>query len=358
VRLRVKSKVGGSREQVYDFDGDEIAVGRDATNDIALPHPAVSAVHLRLSRRGDSVVAIDPGSANGTWIDGARLDPGEEIEVVDGAAIDIADAFVIVVRRESPAEARPTSSRRTAQLARELVADLLSAQPSHEAATGPELIGVAGVAAGVRHALPPVGDAGSARLVIGRGRTCGLLLLDPDLSREHAAIHRDWDGVSILDLGSKNGVSVDGQRLSEGATRSLADGSRIELGDCILELADPSARYLEQLRALVGDVSGERASQIIEAAAAPSAPRVTVDGRADRDESTVAPESPGADERAGSPDGSWAGQPAAGPGEASMAGTPRLSEPEPPARPSLVPAIVIAAVVAVALVGLILLFAL
>lgn len=78
---------------------------------------------------------------------------------------------------------------------------------------------------GVRHPLTPPG------LFIGRGTEADLRLNDPGVSRMHARLHvwptDDGVGVSIEDLGSTNGIIVDGVRVS---TTELHDGSRIEVG--------------------------------------------------------------------------------------------------------------------------------
>jgi pSer/pThr/pTyr-binding forkhead associated (FHA) protein len=86
--------------------------------------------------------------------------------------------------------------------------------------------------------LPPP----EATIVIGRGDEATWVLLDEDLSREHAEIRRGWDGVTIRDLGSKNGTRVDGRRIT--VATPLVDGSRIELANCELTFSDPAERHL------------------------------------------------------------------------------------------------------------------
>ena len=71
----------------------------------------------------------------------------------------------------------------------------------------------------------PVPAAGA---VIGRSSSCEVVLEDPNASRRHAAIRRTAEGWTIEDLGSTNGVRVNGVQ-AVGARR-LADGDRIELG--------------------------------------------------------------------------------------------------------------------------------
>ena len=67
--------------------------------------------------------------------------------------------------------------------------------------------------------------------VIGR-EDCEILILDPEVSRRHAAI-RGVDGrFGVEDLGSANGTSVNGERLD--GIRVLRDGDQLRVGDTIL----------------------------------------------------------------------------------------------------------------------------
>lgn len=82
---------------------------------------------------------------------------------------------------------------------------------------------------GSQHPLHPPG------LVIGRGTEADIRINDPGVSRRHAQVEVEYRGayseqvhVEIVDLGSTNGVLVDGQRRS----RSLADdGTEVRVGN-------------------------------------------------------------------------------------------------------------------------------
>ena len=77
------------------------------------------------------------------------------------------------------------------------------------------------VAEGKRNVL------GGAAAVIGRSRDCDVVLSDPNVSRRHAELRRDGDGWKVVDLGSTNGVKVNGRRVSEAR---LQPGDTITLG--------------------------------------------------------------------------------------------------------------------------------
>ena len=63
--------------------------------------------------------------------------------------------------------------------------------------------------------------------VIGRSRECDLVLDDPNVSRRHAELRRDDGGWAVHDLGSTNGIKLNGQRSRGGP---LSPGDEITLG--------------------------------------------------------------------------------------------------------------------------------
>ncbi len=65
-------------------------------------------------------------------------------------------------------------------------------------------------------------------VVIGRSRSCQIVVSDASVSRQHVELRRDPQGWYAVDLGSTNGTRVDGQPLT--APRRVARGSRIEVG--------------------------------------------------------------------------------------------------------------------------------
>lgn len=64
--------------------------------------------------------------------------------------------------------------------------------------------------------------------IIGRSLDCHLTIEDPLVSRQHARIVIDDDGAYVEDMGSRNGVRVDGATI-RGAT-PLTDGVRVRIG--------------------------------------------------------------------------------------------------------------------------------
>lgn len=90
---------------------------------------------------------------------------------------------------------------------------------------------------GVRHPLVPPG------LVIGRGSDADLRINDPGVSRRHAEIKVSGLGFDldyeIIDLGSANGIEVDGRKVKHA---TLGDGARIVIGSTKMLVHAPSGR--------------------------------------------------------------------------------------------------------------------
>ena len=63
--------------------------------------------------------------------------------------------------------------------------------------------------------------------VIGRSRECDLVLDDPNVSRRHAELRREDGGWAVVDLGSTNGIKLNGKRSRGGR---LNPGDEITLG--------------------------------------------------------------------------------------------------------------------------------
>jgi FHA domain-containing protein len=64
-------------------------------------------------------------------------------------------------------------------------------------------------------------------MVLGRAQDCDVQISDPNISRRHAEIRQEETSYWIVDLGSTNGMEVNGQRLRQA---KLEDGDRITLG--------------------------------------------------------------------------------------------------------------------------------
>ena len=65
------------------------------------------------------------------------------------------------------------------------------------------------------------------RVVLGRSREADIVLQDPNISRRHAEVRRGDEGWQIVDLGSTNGIKVNGRRVNNAGLRP---GDQITIG--------------------------------------------------------------------------------------------------------------------------------
>jgi hypothetical protein len=70
--------------------------------------------------------------------------------------------------------------------------------------------------------------------VLGRSRDCDIVLDDPNVSRRHAEIRPSGGSWTVRDLGSTNGVKVNGRRLEPTRPQSLKRGDELEIGTSLV----------------------------------------------------------------------------------------------------------------------------
>src|SRR5215468_2804891 len=97
-------------------------------------------------------------------------------------------------------------------------------------------------------------ELGQGEFVIGRSAECQLALDDPLVSRKHALLIVGAESVVIKDLGSRNGVVVNGTKID--TSRILLDGDRIVIGSQTLSSMVPA--HLQQQ----GDTAKELSKRV------------------------------------------------------------------------------------------------
>lgn len=80
-------------------------------------------------------------------------------------------------------------------------------------------------------------EIGTDEVIVGRSSEAGIRLADPSVSSQHAAIRAAGGGVQVRDLGSRNGVRVNGQLV---AAASLGPGDEVTLGHTTLQIEEPT----------------------------------------------------------------------------------------------------------------------
>ena len=230
---------GPTEARSIDLPDDvaEIRIGRRPDLELPLPYPALSALHARLFRAEAGWQIEDLGSTNGTRVDGQRLPARAPREIGPGAQLTLGQVTLVF----DGAVASGTGAERTATIAKRLVSDLFASSPDLAV---PSLA----ITGGVPARAPLRLEVTDRRYLAGRSESCDLRLASEEISREHLEIVRQWDGVVVKDLGSKNGVLVNGALLT--GPRRLRDGDTVQVGPALLRLSDPADRYLRDFEAL------------------------------------------------------------------------------------------------------------
>jgi len=106
----------------FPLEGDQLTIGRDASNGVAINDAEVSRKHSRLSFQGGKYVVEDLGSTNGTFVNGQRLagpvvlkpgdvvSLGEQIVLMYDAINNDPGATMAAPRRSARVEAPPAPS--------------------------------------------------------------------------------------------------------------------------------------------------------------------------------------------------------------------------------------------------------
>jgi len=73
-----------------------ITIGRTPDNQIVVAHPQVSSRHAQIVRQGEALFIEDLRSANGTFVRGARIKPGQRVPIQNGEKVQIGPMPLLV----------------------------------------------------------------------------------------------------------------------------------------------------------------------------------------------------------------------------------------------------------------------
>ena len=74
-------------------DATQITLGRSPACDLVIEEGTVSQVHLVFRQAEDGWTVEDPGSTNGTWLDGVRLEKAAHRRLAEGARLQAAQVL-------------------------------------------------------------------------------------------------------------------------------------------------------------------------------------------------------------------------------------------------------------------------
>ena len=259
----------GPRALTHESDARVVVLGRDGSADFQIPLATISRQHARITLTDNVYVIEDLGSTHGTHVNGRRLEKGEKKVLRHGDLVELTKAKITASIEEEKAVAiDPNEGTQT--LAARAVQGILG-RLGEAQSEGPFLRVLTGANEGARLLLS--GTVGEWTL--GRSKDCELVLGDPNVSRRHARVKRDWNGFTLYDLSSKNGVLVNDRLIHK--PRRLKDRDEITVGPVKLVFVDPDASLLEALKDVPGfqidepDPSEEEAAALMDAPDMPAA---------------------------------------------------------------------------------------
>jgi len=222
-------------------EGDN-TIGRERA-EVLLMDPTVSRRHAVLTIAGNTATVTDLASTNGTQVDGSRLQPDVAAPVQVGASLQVGHVGLRLEAVGAMPDPRPDAA----------VASPAGAGAASVADTGAESAEREAVARLVAQAAGasdiPVFEGATT---VGRrpGNDC-VIAGDPFVSGRHACLDAVGHSITITDVGSTNGTTVNGQRLSPSIPMSLEPGDEVTLGNgrYVVELskvADDEQEYEEE----------------------------------------------------------------------------------------------------------------
>ena len=91
-KLRIMS--GTSKGQTFDLSDGVYTIGRSPDNNIQILDKTVSRKHLKIFRKKNEYFIQDLKSRNGTFVNGGRVQAGDEIEVKKGVPLAVGRVFL------------------------------------------------------------------------------------------------------------------------------------------------------------------------------------------------------------------------------------------------------------------------
>ena len=213
----------------------EISIGRKEGNTIRLTERNVSRRHARLHKSDGYFFVEDLGSYNGVRLNGDRIE-GEE-RVRNGDKVAIGD-YVLTFESDEPEPPipDPPSDAAASGASGPPAVPPGAATPVTDDSLDVDVLGLDGVEAPeiparlVLLSAPAPGAEFAIHggpMKIGRSDALPIWVNHKSVSREHAEVELDGDIIRIRDLGSANGVRVNGRDMPRG---EIVSGDVVELG--------------------------------------------------------------------------------------------------------------------------------
>jgi ABC transport system ATP-binding/permease protein len=218
--LLIEDDEGKSTRVPLPPSREEITIGRKEGNTIRLTERNISRFHAKLVRSGSGYFIEDKGSYNGVKVNGDKISGRRYLK--EGDEIYLGD-YRILLEFEKDREAPPPSATTAPQAA-----------PQSPPRDRGRLCVLSGEMAG--KIFPIERD----EVLIGRTDENDIIIGHRSISRNHAKIVLGGEAAQIIDLGSANGVRVNGEEFGKTA---ISPGDKIDLGQVRLRFVGPGESF-------------------------------------------------------------------------------------------------------------------
>jgi predicted component of type VI protein secretion system len=210
----------------YPFTKDSLIIGRNDSNDIVVDNLAVSGLHARIDKSGDSYILTDLQSTNGTFVNDKMI-TSHKLQHKDKVTVGKHMLF-FAMSQEEQAKLKVAELDRTMILDTAQHKELLEKQAKEkgvEASSQKQMLGVISFIDG--------SDQGEIKLTkkltkIGKAETSEVRLGGMFMPSTAATISRRPNGYAITATGGKTKIKVNNQTIED--SHFLNDFDTIEIG--------------------------------------------------------------------------------------------------------------------------------
>lgn len=200
---------GSTREFVLQ-EGATATIGRSSSNDIHIPEQHVSRQHAVINYRDGIFMVNDLGSANGTFVNGMKVEEPYPLMVGDELRLFVPTLKFMAATDQDAEDASDTGRFIAVQTGNKATLSITN---------GPQEGQVIALLLDELH-------VGRATL----NATWEIVLQDPTVSRPHARLVREDEQWMLFDLGSVNGTAVNSTPVTGEDPFMLKSGDTIAFG--------------------------------------------------------------------------------------------------------------------------------
>jgi len=230
---------------------EELTLGRRPENDVVLEHVKVSGWHAKLRFTPESLLVVDLGSRNGTYLNGRSLPPQTPTPFRVGDELAVGP-FVLRVQAVTPDVSAVVASSHKAA-APSCAKDGVCAQCDAPLQSRARFCAYCGATVDLPSpASQAAGDGRSAAptlivdwpgkspteyelsrptLQLGRGPQNDIVLDYPTVSVQHLRLDVNSTGIQVTDLGSTNGTQINGRFIPPHTPHPLRVGDVLRIGN-------------------------------------------------------------------------------------------------------------------------------